>query len=53
MSQGFKVSGTGKNSDMIPRPLGRFIEKKSNLRRNENHRTNQGSNFLTDNYEFK
>ena len=27
-------------------PYGRFIELKSNLRRNTLHRTNQGSNFL-------
>ena len=28
------------------RPYGRFIEIKSNLRRNKLHRTNQGSNFV-------
>ena len=56
MSQGFKGSGTGRNSDMIavfqPILLGRLIEIKSKLRRKENHRTNQGSSFF-DYHEFK
>ena len=31
-------------------PYGRFIEIQNNLRRKKLHRTNQGSNFLVDNF---